>query len=120
MTRMRKSDVSKEYDPRSLSENLRDLDSWARLGVRIRLHTIKSYYTEPMPFTGFPVKPAAVLLGNVRAINSPEVAVADAGALVHFVWDQRGGGRITKIQGMTPNTDTQYEFTFLLIHKGSA
>lgn len=120
MPRMRKSDQAPEYDARSLSENMRDLDSLARAGARLRLHEHTSLYTEPMPISGFPVKPKAILLVNVRSQNAPEVPVADAGPLVHFVWDQRGGGRITKIQGMTPDTSTPYVFTFLLIFKGSA
>lgn len=122
MTRMRRSDQSTEYDGRSISENLRDLDSQARSGGRVRVHQFTGYYTEPMAIGGarFRLQPIAILLARIVAKNSPEIPVADVGSLVHYVWDARQGARVTKIQGLTANSDTEYEFTFLMIYQGSA
>lgn len=111
---MRRTDQGKEYDKRSLSENLRDLDQAQRRGAKLHLREFAAIYTEPFWMGSLKSKPAGILCIRIQAVNGPEVPVSAAGALVHFVWDGPDkGARITKIQGMTSGT-AQYRFTFLI------
>ena len=114
MTFMRRTDQGAEYDKRSLSENLRDLDNALKRGVKLRPRVYEAIYTEPMWLGGLRSAPLAIIAARIQAVNGPEVPVSAAGALVHFVWDgPERGARITKIQGMTSGT-VQYRFTFLI------
>lgn len=113
MSFMRRSDQSREYDARSLSENMRDLDNMLRRGVKWTARKVEALYTEPM-WIRLPSAPMAILAARIQKVNGPEVPVSAAGALVHFVWEgAEQGARITKIQGMTSGTEA-YRFTFLI------
>lgn len=113
MTFMRRSDQGKEYDARSLNENMRDLDNALKRGVKLTRKIVETIYSEPM-WIRLPSAPLAMLAARIQQVHGPEVPVSGAGALVHFVWDgPEQGARITKIQGMTSGT-TQYRFTFLI------
>lgn len=75
---------------------------------------VVAYYTEPMSLGGLRTQPFAIVLGRIRAMNAPEAPV-DCGSLVHFIWDGPDqGARITDIDRLTPSTDTEYRFTFLI------
>jgi hypothetical protein len=113
MSFMRRSDQGREYDARSLSENMRDIDNALRRGVKWTPRVVETLYTEPM-WIRLRSAPIAIIAGRIQSLNGPEVPLSAAGALVHFVWDgPEKSARITKIQGMTSGT-AQYRFTFLI------
>lgn len=121
MSFMRRTDQAKDYDQRSMSENMRDLDDAIRRGARVRVSLFEGFYTEPMWIGDLRSSPVAILLGRIQAVNSPEEPVANVASLVHFVWDDtQQGARITKISGLTAGTSTQYRFVFLLVYVGGA
>jgi hypothetical protein len=113
MTFMRRTDQGKEYDARSMSENLRDMDQALRRGIKWRARVYEALYTSPMWLGGLRSRPFCILLGNVQAINGPEVPIAGANGFVQFVWDgPEQGARITTLAGLT--SGSQYRFSFLI------
>lgn len=114
MTFMRRSDQGKQYDARSLSENMRDLDQTARSGPKMTARVVEALYTEPMWLGGIRSVPIAIMLARIQLVNGPETPVTCSG-LVHFVWEgPPRGARITKIEGLS-STSERYRFTFLIV-----
>lgn len=116
---IRRRDQGAKYDGRSISENMRDLDAGMRRGLRWSPRVIDSaYYTEPLWLGGLAQPPLGITLIRLQALNGPEAAVAGVSGLVHFVMENDGRARITKIAGLTASTDTQYRFTFAVAFAG--